>query len=200
MHVSPALSQVWEPWDHTPGPAEPDSNRRRPGCAARWPPGPARLSGSCTHVPGHVDARAGGQVPSVRVPRRPPPGRRTCDGVQGRDGQHEDGGDVEVPAQTDVDKECPCVQVDLGNGRGTCAGARGDRRTQAPLTRCVASVPRGQGGRDPHARRRCCEGGRSSWPCVSSCAGDFADVNKVPSGQCPAKSSVVLESGLCLET
>lgn len=47
------------------------------------------------------------------------PGQRTCDGVQGRDGKHEDGGEVEVPAQTDVHKERPCIQVNLGNRKGT---------------------------------------------------------------------------------
>lgn len=39
---------------------------------------------------------------------------RTCDGVQGRDGEHEDGGQVEVPAQADVDKQGSRIQVNLG--------------------------------------------------------------------------------------
>lgn len=42
---------------------------------------------------------------------------RTCNGVQGRDDEHEDGGKVEVPAQADVHKERPCIQVDLGMGK-----------------------------------------------------------------------------------
>lgn len=46
-----------------------------------------------------------------------PPNRAwhcTCDGVQGGDGKHDDGGQVEVPAQADVHKQSPRVQVDLG--------------------------------------------------------------------------------------
>lgn len=38
----------------------------------------------------------------------------TCNGVQGRNGEREDGGQVEVPAQADVDKQGSCVQVNLG--------------------------------------------------------------------------------------
>lgn len=39
---------------------------------------------------------------------------RTCDGVQGGDGECEDGGQVEVPAQADLDKQGSRVQVNLG--------------------------------------------------------------------------------------
>jgi hypothetical protein len=45
-------------------------------------------------------------------------GQHTCNGVQGSDDECEDSGEVEVPAQADVHKECPCIQVNLGKGKG----------------------------------------------------------------------------------
>lgn len=38
----------------------------------------------------------------------------TCNGVEPRDHQHQDSGQVEVPAQADLHEESPRVQVCLG--------------------------------------------------------------------------------------
>ena len=141
-YVSPALSQVGELWTAQLGRRSPIQISAGQAVRGGGPPAPAHLSGPCTPLPGHVDTRAGGQVLCPRAPARPPRGRRTCDGVQGRDGEHEGGGEVEVPAQTDVHKEGPCVQVDLREGRGSCAEARGDRRTQGTAhSTCGLSAP-----------------------------------------------------------
>ena len=37
----------------------------------------------------------------------------TCYGVESSDHQHENSGQVEVPAQTDLDKQCSRIQVSL---------------------------------------------------------------------------------------
>lgn len=179
-YVSPALSQVGELWTAQLGRRSPIQISASQAVRGGGPPAPAHLSGPCTPLPGHVDTRAGGQVLCPRAPARPPRGRRTCDGVQGRDGEHEGGGEVEVPAQTDVHKEGPCVQVDLREGRGSCAEARGDRRTRHRSLDVRPQCPMDTEGETPHAHthRRCWEGGRGSWPWTSGCAGDAADLIK----------------------
>lgn len=61
---------------------------------------------------------------STRVERlRPADAEQpTCDGVEPSDHQHQDGGEVKVPAQADLHEECPRVQVRLCVGQETRAG------------------------------------------------------------------------------
>lgn len=108
------------------------------GCGGWWPclllmpVGSAGLSDSGRCPPGCTNAQPSGQDPLSSLPPHRA-WRCTCDGVQGGDGEHEDGGQVEVPAQADVHEQSPRIQVDLG-GKGICVEARGDHRVSEPPT------------------------------------------------------------------
>lgn len=121
----PALSQVGELWDDAAGPAEPNYRSRTKlamsqavGGGGPLPPAHTpRRSDRSTCPLSCTNAQSGGQARFPRYPQPTLPRHRTCDGVQGCDDEHEDGGEVEVPAQADVHKESPCIQVNLGGER-----------------------------------------------------------------------------------
>lgn len=86
-------------------------------------------------------ARGASSTSPARAPRapasagpsaRPRPGRQTCDGVQGCDGEHEDRGEVEVPAEANVHEERARVQVDLRNAKGRVRRLKGTAGAGAP--------------------------------------------------------------------
>ncbi|KAL0598377.1 LOW QUALITY PROTEIN: hypothetical protein AAY473_033740 [Plecturocebus cupreus] len=94
-----------------PGPREEGHGEGLPGLLLGPPP--RLLPGTWPSVP--VTS------PLAGLPCR---GRHTCDGVQGRDGEREDGGEVEVPAQADVHEQRPRVQVQLRSERALCGRLR----------------------------------------------------------------------------
>lgn len=116
--MSPALSQVGEVWDQEAGPAEPDyKSDSKP--AMSWAVGGG---GPLPPAYGPWLLLASQMLAHVRVAQwsGPPPSRawaHTCDGVQCCDGEHEDGGQVEVPAQADVHKESPAYRS-IWDGKG----------------------------------------------------------------------------------
>ena len=74
---------------------------------------------------------------------------RTCDGVQGRDGEREDGGQVEAPAQADVHEESPRVQVHLGMGKGCVQGPEVTAGPRAPTPNLWPWCPIEEEGETP---------------------------------------------------
>lgn len=108
---------------------------------------------------------------------------RTCDGVHSRNGEGEDGGQVEIPAQADVNKQGSCIQVNLGKEswaevrhrsemQGSESGAGLTGFVTRPQPSLSLGVP-GERNRDtPHKlfiTWWVVEGGRENWLWTAVC-------------------------------
>lgn len=142
-------------------------------------------------------AGGGGPLPpaglALSAPAPPPAGgRRTCDGVQGGDDEHEAGGEVEVPAQADVHEQSPRVQVNLGTGGGLVQRPRG-RRARAPPTCPAALTPRGRGRGHPHP-----PGAAGRWRRSRLWTGGAQRPRSCQQRPRPARESAAVRPALCL--